>query len=44
MSGYTDQSAGRHDALDRDSQFLQKPFTTDDLLAKIRMVLDTSRE
>jgi CheY-like chemotaxis protein len=41
MSGYTDQSAGRLEASDPDSQFLQKPFTTDDLVGKVRAVLDT---
>jgi CheY-like chemotaxis protein len=40
MSGYTDQSAGRHEVFDADSQFLQKPFTTGDLIGKVRAVLD----
>ena len=44
MSGYTDQSAGHAAVLDPDRHFLQKPFTTADLLGKIRAVLDTARE
>jgi len=43
MSGYTDQSVGHHEALEPDSQFLQKPFTTDALLGKVRAVLDPLR-
>jgi len=44
MSGYTDQSVGRHEAFDADSQFLQKPFTTHDLVAKVRAVLDAVQD
>jgi PAS domain S-box-containing protein len=41
MSGYTDQAVGRQGVLDSGGQFLQKPFTTDGLLTKVRAVLDS---
>jgi FixJ family two-component response regulator len=34
MSGYTDSAAGLHDVID--APFLQKPFTPNDLLGKVR--------
>jgi two-component system cell cycle sensor histidine kinase/response regulator CckA len=44
MSGYTDRSAGHDEVFDADSHFLQKPFTADDLLGKLRAVLASGRE
>jgi two-component system, cell cycle sensor histidine kinase and response regulator CckA len=41
MSGYTDDAIGHHGILDPGTHFLQKPFTTDGLLHKVREVLDT---
>jgi FixJ family two-component response regulator len=40
MSGYTDEALGVHGVLDHDTQFIQKPFTSDDLLRKIREAID----
>jgi len=41
MSGYTDDAIGHHGALDADVEFLEKPFTPDTLIKKVRKVLDT---
>jgi two-component system, cell cycle sensor histidine kinase and response regulator CckA len=40
MSGYTGQSVGARGILDPGSNFLQKPFTRDELARKVREVLD----
>ncbi len=40
MSGYPDEAIGRHGFLEPGTPFLQKPFTADGLLRKIRDVLD----
>jgi PAS domain S-box-containing protein len=41
MSGYTDDVINRSGALDEGANFISKPFTSDDLLRKVREVLDT---
>ncbi|MBP3958444.1 PAS domain S-box protein [Gemmata sp. G18] len=40
MSGYTDDAKVRHGIASIDAEFLQKPFEVDDLLLKVRQVLD----
>ena len=41
MSGYTDNAMVHQGLIDRDVQFLQKPFTAEAVAAKVRSVLDT---
>lgn len=41
MSGYAHDVMGRQGLLESDVHFIQKPFTSHDLTAKIRAVLDT---
>jgi two-component system cell cycle sensor histidine kinase/response regulator CckA len=40
MSGYTDEALGLHGVLGVGTQFIQKPFTADALLGKVREALD----
>jgi two-component system cell cycle sensor histidine kinase/response regulator CckA len=40
MSGYTDEAIGHHGALEPGTHFMQKPFTADALLRKVREVLE----
>jgi len=43
MSGYTDDALGHHGALDPGMALLEKPFTVDLLLRKVREALDCER-
>jgi hypothetical protein len=40
VSGYTEDAISLHGNLEAGLEFLQKPFTTDALLRKVRKVLD----
>ena len=40
MSGYTDNAIVHHGVLKKGMNFIQKPFTIDELMNKVRKVLD----
>jgi PAS domain S-box-containing protein len=42
MSGYTDEAVARHGVLEPGLAFLQKPFSRDAIIRKVRQVLDTA--
>jgi two-component system cell cycle sensor histidine kinase/response regulator CckA len=44
MSGYTDDAIVHHGVLEPGLEFLQKPFSPDSLVGKVREVLDTPKK
>lgn len=43
LSGYTDTAAARQGLMEPGAEFLQKPFSTDVLVRRVREVLDGAR-
>jgi DNA-binding NtrC family response regulator len=43
MSGYSGDAVAQHGILDLGTSFLQKPFSTESLITKVREVLDSRR-
>ena len=43
LSGYTDTAAARQGLMEPGAEFLQKPFSTDSLVRRVREVLDSER-
>jgi FixJ family two-component response regulator len=43
MSGYSDEAIVHHGVLEPGTAFLQKPFTTESLMRKLREVLDQKK-
>ena len=44
ISGYTGDAIVHHGILDPNADFLQKPFTSESLCAKVRLILDSQRK
>ncbi|MBW2112935.1 MAG: PAS domain S-box protein [Deltaproteobacteria bacterium] len=44
MSGYTDNDIAHHGVLEKDVNFIQKPFTREGLATKVREVLDRKKD
>jgi len=44
VSGYTDKAVVHHGILDSNTAFLQKPFTTENLMQKIQEVIQNKRD
>jgi two-component system cell cycle sensor histidine kinase/response regulator CckA len=44
MSGYTDSSIGQHGVLEAGISLLHKPFTEEELVRKIREVLNAGKQ
>jgi two-component system cell cycle sensor histidine kinase/response regulator CckA len=43
MSGYAPRAAGGDEGLEEDALFLQKPFVLEELLQRVRLVLDNGK-
>jgi CheY-like chemotaxis protein len=39
MSGYTDDAVVHHEALEKDAEFIRKPFSPDQLAIRVRQML-----
>jgi DNA-binding response OmpR family regulator len=44
MSGYTDDAIVHHGAVEKDAEFIQKPFSPDQLAIKVRAMLVAAAE
>ena len=42
VSGYTAHAIARHGVLDKGLDFIEKPFSRNNLLARVRQILDTA--
>jgi len=43
MSGYSEEAMAHHGVLNPGTEFLQKPFTTETLIRKVREMLDAAQ-
>jgi len=44
MSGYTDSTISHHGVLEKDTNFIEKPFTPEGLALKVREVMDKKQD